>query len=626
MNKEAVLHRNTEDFVYPTARNQLIFRIRTAKKEIRKCKIIYWNRDDGIKKEQSMECYARDGLFDYFQCKITFPKVARYQKYYFHLESIRGEIWYFSAYGIEPRPPASGFFEYLYANGNDVFTIPDWAKGVIYYQIFPERFFNGDFSNDPENPEEWGAAPTRENYMGGDLAGIIEKLPYLRELGVECIYLNPVFEGDFNHKYATTDYFHIDPMFGTNEEFRELVRQCHLQDMRIILDGVFNHTGVNFPFFQDILKNQERSNYKNWFLIEKFPVTVSNDSYECVGAYPYMPKLNTANPEVRNYIIDVMEYWLREYQIDGWRLDVADEVDSTVWEMARLCLKEKYPECILIGETWGYGGRQLKGNQLDSVMNYMFRDAVWDYFGRRTISTDVFDNRINTIIALYKEEVCQLLYNPLDSHDTERFLYICGGNKQILKMTAAFQMLFPGAPAIYYGDEVGLTGDNDPDCRRCMVWDEQMDQELVKWYKKLIFLRKTHRCIREGAYRTILADYKESVFAFVRYYEQKGGSEYIYALFNNSSEQRSIFCPLLESGEYTDLLSGSKELYLTQPLDGLFYNQDITVYKAVISVEIQPYAVKVIKKKEDLKNEERQKSTGDLTHSCNLLGGFGRMW
>lgn len=597
MNKEAVLHSNTEDFVYPAARDQLVFRIRTAKKELKKCQIIYWNRDDTTTETQNMECYARDQLFDYFQCKIIFSKVARYQKYFFSLEETNGDKWYLTAYGISDFPPANGFFEYLYANGNDVTAAPAWAKGIIYYQIFPERFFNGNQSNDPEGCDLWGAPPTRENYMGGDLAGIIKKIPYLKELGIGCIYLNPVFKGDFNHKYATTDYFCIDPMFGTNEEFKELVTLCHAQDIRIILDGVFNHTGVNFPYFQDILENQEQSKYRNWFLPTKFPVTVSKDSYECVGAYPYMPKLNTANPEVRNYIIKIMDYWLKEYQIDGWRLDVADEVDSTVWEMARILLKEKYPECILVGETWGYGGRQLRGNQLDSVMNYLFRDAIWDYFGRKTIPTDIFDHRINTMIALYKEETCQLLYNLLDSHDTERFLYICKENKNILKMAAAFQMLFIGAPAIYYGDEVGLTGENDPDCRRCMVWDEQADQELLQWYKKIICIRKTHRCIREGSYRTILAEHEEPVFAFMRYHKEKGISETIYALFNNSPEVKRVLCPLLEGGEYTDLLSDSKELYLTKPFTGQFCNQDITAYKAVISLEMPPYAVKVIKKK-----------------------------
>lgn len=597
MNKAAVLHSNTEDFVYPIARNQLMIRLRTAKKELKECQVIYWNRDGGTEKRQTMECYARDELFDYFQCKIIFTKVARYQKYYFEMEESQGAQWYFTPYGVTSLPPSEGFFEYLYANQNDVCQTPDWAKGTIYYQIFPDRFFNENPDHAPADCDTWGTLPTRENYMGGNLRGICSKLPYLKELGVECLYLNPVFEGDFNHKYATTDYFRIDPRFGTNEELKELADQCHQQGIRIILDGVFNHTGIHFQFFQDILDRQEQSDYKDWFWIEKFPVTISQYSYECVGAYPYMPKLNTANPDVRDYIIKVMDYWLGEYQIDGWRLDVADEVDSTLWEQARIALKSKYPTSILLGETWGYGGKMLRGNQLDSVMNYMFRDALWDYFGKHCISATVFDHRINTMLALYREETCHLLYNLLDSHDTERFMYVCGENKKILQMASAFQMLFTGSPAIYYGDEAGITGKNDPDCRRCMVWDGHADQELFLWYQKIIAVRKHHPCIREGSYRTIHADDRTNSFAFVRYCQGQERCEKIYAAFNNSPEKIKILCPVLEDGEFTDLLSDSGETLKAVPLAGQFYNQDITAYKAAVSLEMQPYAVKILIKK-----------------------------
>ncbi len=358
---------------------------------------------------------------------------------------------------------------------------------------------------------------------------------------------------------------------------------------------------MHFPYFQDILEKQEESAYKNWFLIEKYPaaVTDADAAYECVGAYPYMPKLNTADVEVREYIIKIMDHWLGEYQIDGWRLDVADEVDSTVWEMARLVLKEKYPACILIGETWGYGGRMLRGDQLDSVMNYLFRDAVWDYFGKKSISAETFDSRINKIVAGYKSETCHLLYNLIDSHDTERFLYICGGSLEILKLAAAFQMFFIGSPAVYYGDEVGITGQNDPDCRKCMIWDEQADQELLQWYKKLIFLRKTHVCIRKGRYRTILADDQNDTFAFCRIYEEKGSAKVIYMIFNNNSEHNKVLCPVLDQGEYIDLLSDTGAVYTAGSLEGRFYNQDITAYQAAVTVEMQPYAVKAIMKKEE---------------------------
>lgn len=195
--------------------------------------------------------------------------------------------------------------------------VPEWAKGQVYYQIFPERFKNGDTANDPEGCVPWGTPPTPENYMGGDLKGILEKLPYLRSLGVDCIYLNPIFQGDFNHKYATTDYFHVDPAFGTEEDLRELISQLHASGMKLLLDGVFNHTGIHFPPFADLLEKQEASAYRDWFHVTKFPIETTPHHYECVGAYPYMPKLNTANPEVREYILSVMEYWIREFHIDG---------------------------------------------------------------------------------------------------------------------------------------------------------------------------------------------------------------------------------------------------------------------------------------------------------------------
>lgn len=625
MKKEAVLHCNTEKFVYPVARNSLVFRIRTAKKELKSCQIIYWNREDGIRKMQLMECYARDGLFDYFQGNVVFRKVARYQKYIFLLEEINGEKWYYSAYGISREEPKEGFFEYLYANENDVVKGPEWAEGIIYYQIFPERFCNGDPSNDPPECEMWGNRPTRENYMGGDLAGICKKLDYLKELGVECLYLNPVFMGEFNHKYATTDYFKIDPIFGTNDEFKELVRKCHQNGIRVVLDGVFNHTGVDFHFFKDVLEKQENSAYKNWFLIEKYPIEISENFYECVGAYPFMPKLNTANPEVRNFILKVMDYWISEYDIDGWRLDVADEVDSSVWEMARLVLKERYPDCILIGETWGYGGRQLRGNQLDSVMNYMFRDAVWEYFGKRSISEEIFDERLNTMLGAYRSDTGRLLYNLIDSHDTERFLHICGEDKTLLRMAAAFQILFTGSPAIYYGDEIGMTGGGDPDCRRCMVWNEQADDGLLEWYKKLIAIRKAYQNIRRGKYRTIIADNEKNVFGFVRYGDKEILSEKVYVIFHNSPKETEIICPILDDGHYIDILSKEKTIYEARALTGTFYNQDITAYKAEISIKLAPYAVKVITKKGGKQNEEKQKSTGNLTCSCDLLGGVDRM-
>lgn len=593
MKREAVFHINTEEYIYPVARNRLIVRIRTAKKEIRQCQIIYWDRTDCAgRKILDMECAYRDGLFDYFQANLVFPRVARYQKYYFRLKETNGEIWYYSVFGIDRQEPGDNFFEYLYANQNDVISVPGWAQGTVYYQIFPERFFNGDGRNDPDSCMEWGTPPTRENYMGGDLEGIRQKIPYLRRLGIECLYLNPIFEGDFNHKYATTDYFRIDPIFGTNETFRALVEDCHGAGIRVVLDGVFNHTGIHFPPFQDLLEKQERSEYREWFLVNSYPVAVTHHSYECVGAYKWMPKLNTANRKVREFVLGVLDHWIAQYGIDGWRLDVADETDPALWQEARIYLKERYPEVILIGETWGYGGRLLRGNQMDCVMNYMFRDIARDYFGKEILTEEELDHRLNRMLALHRDQTNRLMYNLLDSHDTERFLYWCGQDRRRMMLAVAFQMLFPGSPAVYYGDEAGITGENDPDCRKCMVWSGRED-ELFSWYQKWIHVRKKYRCIREGSYRTILADRQGKAFGFVR----ACGKERIYVFFHKGEESTEIICPVLEAGEYEEL--EGTECFRAERADGRvgLFNEDIMDYKGVIRMKMEPCSIKVVKEK-----------------------------
>ena len=603
MKREAALHINTEEFIYPLSRSQLVIRFRAARKEIRRCTVIYWDRtDEEKKKEERLQCYARDELFDYFQGVLHFSKIARYQKYYFCMKEVTGKIWYYTANGIHDTEPKDGYFEYLFANANDVRAVPEWAKGIIYYQIFPERFYNGDKKNDPEPCEIWGTIPTRENYMGGDLRGIIQKIPYLEQIGIECLYINPIFKGDFNHKYATTDYFEIDSIFGTKEELRELVEKCHTHGIRILLDGVFNHTGVNFKPFQDVLERQEGSLYKDWFLIQHFPVEITHHDYECVGAYKWMPKLNSANPQVRKFIIEVMEYWIKEYQIDGWRLDVSDEVDATVWREARLYLKERYPDILLVGETWGYGGRLLRGDQMDAVMNYLFRDAVLDYFGKENISEEIFDYRINHMLAMHREDTNQIMYNLLDSHDTERFLSHCGENTERMKLAIAFQMMFIGSPAVYYGDEAGMTGGNDPDCRRCMLWDESVDQGMFRWYQLMIQLRKRHDAIRKGSYKTIIADRRTDTFAFVRQYE----TETIYIILHKGNKTEVISCPVLQNAEYEDVLEGCIFKYAKIEQEDHFYNEDIMEYQAKLKIVMKPYSVKVINQKTGGKKDEER--------------------
>ena len=300
----------------------------------------------------------------------------------------------------------------------------------------------------------------------------------------------------------------------------------------MILDGVFNHAGVHFAPFADVLNHGENSLYRDWFYIKRFPVTVDAACYECVGDYPYMPRLRTANPDVRAYILRVMLYWLKTAGIDGWRLDVADELDTGSVRYWREQIRAEYPNAVLLGETWGDASRMVcEGDQFDCAMNYLFRDAMVDFFATERIDAAQLGMRLSHMLMKYPDEVNHRMYNCLGSHDTARFWTEAGGDIGKLRLAIAFQMLFPGSPAVYYGDELGMLGENDPGCRGGMAW-EQGNEALLKWTRELIALRKSSAAVREGAYRTIDTGLHSDVFAF----ERCLGSERVIAVFNRGSK------------------------------------------------------------------------------------------
>ena len=287
--------------------------------------------------------------------------------------------------------------------------------------------------------------------------------------------------------------------------------------MRILLDGVFNHCGYWWDKFQDVVKNGEASPYRSWFFIHSYPVDAERQNYDCVGHYKWMPKLNLANPDARDYFLSVGRYWLEEFGIDGWRLDVADELPTAFLEAFAAAMRVCKPDCILLGETWGDAGRLVSANRLDSAMNYLFRDAAAAWLAKDALSASEFGCRLNRALALYPNETNLRMYNLLDSHDTARFLYEAGGDKARLRLAAALQMTFPGSPAIFYGDEVGLSGPNDPGCRMAMQWDaEQQDRRLLRWYRRLIQLRLASDSLTDGDFHTVLADDAANVYAFSR--------------------------------------------------------------------------------------------------------------
>lgn len=520
MNLAALVHMPTEEYIYPRGRNALVIQLKTAREDIDTVELVYWPRyetDAGKRSVMQVPVSFRDRYCDTYRAVIQTDEISAYTRYCFRLTSGTECVWLGNAGPFtEENLIACNFYEYLWPNQTDGYEGPEWQKNQVYYQIFPERFRNGDSSLTPENAVPWGSEPTRECFMGGDLPGVVSKLDYLAKLGVSCIYMNPIFRAPSNHKYDTTDYYQIDPAFGTKQNLQQLVTLAHQKGLKVILDGVFNHCGYYWPPFQSVVKEGKQSPYRDWFFIHDYPVTSDRCNYDCVGHYKWMPKINLANYEAAQYFIDVGKYWIEEFDIDGWRLDVADEIPTSFWEIFAREMKKCRSDVLLLGETWGDARKLVLGNRLDSAMNYLFRDATCAWLAQETIDCTQYDHLINRMLSLYPEEVMLRMYNPLDSHDTARFRYLCK-DKEKHKLAIALQMTMPGCPAILYGDEIGLSGDNDPGCRMAMEWNpDKQNTELLHWYGKLIKIRNESDSLRAGKYHTVAADSERNVFCFSR--------------------------------------------------------------------------------------------------------------
>ncbi len=456
-------------------------------------------------------------------------------------------------------------------------TTPYWVQDAIFYQIFPDRFANGDTSNDPPNVQKWGTPPTYWDFQGGDLRGILQNLDYLLDLGVTAIYLNPIFLASINHRYHTSDYFQIDPRLGTLADFHALVDALHKNDMRIILDGVFNHCGRGFFAFTDVLENGERSAYKDWFHIKQFPL----DAYGMGEAQNYigwwnnkaLPKFNTDNPKVREYIFNVARYWI-EQGADGWRLDVPNEIDDDgFWEEFRHVVKSANRDAYLTGEIWDVNPRWANNSHFDGLMNYPVKDALAAFLMGRENAVQ-FGERIDALFKAYSRENLFAMYVPLDSHDTERFKTLIGRDSRKLKLAFLFQMAFPGAPAIYFGDEIGMEGGKDPDNRRAFPWRESTwDQGLRQWIRLLISLRKRTPALRRGGYVRLLAE--DGIYAFGRTL----GEQNILVALNASGHDRQTEIPCSALGWSEG-----------RSLQGLLDGQKFNITGGNISLNLPPWS------------------------------------
>jgi glycosidase len=499
---------------------------------------------------------AQERRFVYWQTTIR-PE-SRQLTYSFALKDRQGRPVYHCQHGIDHAVEPLDRWSLDLDARQTPSEPPAWMRGALVYQIFPERFANGDPANDPPGSVQWGSPPRWFQFQGGDLAGTLSKLDYLQELGVDVLYLNPIFTSPSNHKYDTVDYYNVDPALGGNEALRELVRALHQRDMRIILDASFNHCHPRFFAFQDVVQRGADSPYVDWFTFYEFPVVLryrpallsgywkkfaktasqqlgipveelddidgppSEPTYKAWYGVPTMPKLNQANPATRRYFMDVTAYWLREFKVDGWRMDVARHIKSDFWRDFHHAARSARPDCYLLSEIWGNTSPWLQGDQFDATMNYFFRDLALDYFARQTMSTPDFLDGLLRVLALYAPQVMHVTHNLISSHDTERFLTMCGGPKTGLarfKLAMLLLLTLPGAPGIYYGDEIGMEGGHDPDCRRAFPWDqpENWRRDVLEMVKTLAQARRAHPALRHGDFYLVWQS--EGAFAFLRRYE-----------------------------------------------------------------------------------------------------------
>lgn len=415
-------------------------------------------------------------------------------------------------------------------------TTPAWVQDAIFYQIFPDRFAKSAAlqAQKPHHLETWSSPPTAHGFKGGDLLGVVEQLDHLDALGVNTIYFCPIFQSAANHRYHTHDYFHVDPILGGDDAFKTLLATAHARGIRVVLDGVFNHASRGFYYFNHALENGKDSPYLDWFTFTKFPLHAYDDGQQGYAAWwnlKALPKLNTYNPQVREYLMRVGEYWIAQ-GIDGWRLDVPEEIDDdSFWQEFRARVKAKNPDAYIVGEIWHRADRWLQGDQFDAVMNYQFTRAALSFcVGKKHAANDLVSDSYGQIVnadaaafadmleqtqSWYPAAITYAQMNLLDSHDTARFLSIAQGDTNALKLAWLAMFTYPGAPTIYYGDEIGMTGGRDPDCRRGMEWaQDKWDSDLFETAQKFIALRKKYRALRRpGQYTRLYARGAAYIFA-----------------------------------------------------------------------------------------------------------------
>jgi cyclomaltodextrinase / maltogenic alpha-amylase / neopullulanase len=618
-------------------------RLRTLHDDVQRV-VLHW-RDHG-RREIPMQRGDTSYGFDYWSASVPIEGSDKTASYYFALTDGAGTV----NYGASNRAHAVN--QWFNADLTQRFPTPDWARNVVWYQIFPERFRNGTTDNDPPHTLPWRwdwykMAPGEEareggkfsnnwygRRFGGDFQGVMSELPYFRELGVTALYFCPIFEASSNHGYDTVDYRHVSQYFGfkgdyesvagqetldpktwkwtpTDRLFLQFVKAAHAQGLKVIIDGVFNHMGRNSFALQDVLTNGVNSPYADWFDITSWGPPVKYHSWDGGGSMPNFHKDSQkgyASDSAKKYIFDITRRWMDPDGnpadgVDGWRLDVAQDVPAPFWIDWRKEVKGINSNAYITGEIWGIATKYLQGNEWDAVMNYQFGMRAIHYFidQRRKISATEFDHQLKQLLASYPMQVNYVMQNLYDSHDTDRLVSMIAnpdrdynqGNRaqdgahydgakpgpsayQIQKLMATFQMTFLGAPMIWYGDEAGMFGGGDPTNRKPMLWrdlepyDNPQDtvmQDVFEHYRRVIAIRNTYPALRTGQIHTWVADDANDLYGFTR----TRGDEVVAVVVNNSDRDQvmNLPSPFPDGSRVVDVMNAAPVKFDMVPMESL---------------------------------------------------------
>lgn len=528
MKLDAILHVPMSEYCHGLDEKHIVYRMRSAKGDLKRVTLYYGDTACRVTPiiftPVPMELVASDLLHDYWQAIVDSP----YNRVYYYFEMDDGnetKLYYGDVFTDHLVDDRSQYFKLPFNHRADIAKVPDWVHDAVVYNIFPDSFATSHKHISLEYTQMDYNGQAVKGKLGGTLRGVAENVDYLKDLGINCVYVNPIFAAGEYHKYDLLDYFHVDPVFGGDEAFREMVDTLHANGIRIIIDGVFNHCGWYFFAFDDVVRNQEKSKYCDWFYHLEFPVERPDTpeiypSYACFAYERMMPKLDTANPEVRDYFCKVGRYWVEEFGIDGWRLDVASEVDDGFWRAFRKAVKEVNPDALLIGEVWESANHWLQGDMFDSAMNYDFRKHCNLFFAEQSIDAADFAGRITNMLMRYRVQTVPAQLNLLDSHDVSRLLSLCNGDTTKYKLAILFMMTFVGMPTVFYGDELGIQGVLEEEYRHPMPWNGG-DAELYAFFKKAIAMRHELAPLRRGDFRMVSAEAGSGLIVFTRKWDNQ---------------------------------------------------------------------------------------------------------